>query len=213
MPTLTRLAIKDKFATSQDLEKLRAALNGIQGLDRGRFQMHNRIGLLKGGFLLTDFFLEVDENLSEQVKKAVEKAGFGVRGDAAFKNPAVRKGVAKLVARHLQEEDPPDYAIWFGLASPSNIHLLEISRGISDPGDGSLMGVPFGAEGIPNAKSVVLYLACPAELRKAFRVNPAHPAVVALSCGDFHVVHPKDGLARFRQYLKQLGVAKARAGA
>ncbi|NNM87168.1 MAG: hypothetical protein HKL95_01475 [Phycisphaerae bacterium] len=213
MATLARLAIKDKFAPSQNLKKLRAALNGIQGLGRGRFQIHNRVRLRKGGFTLTDFFLEVDENLSSQVKKAVEKAGFGIRGDPAFKSPAARKGVAKLVARHLQAAYPPDYAIWFGLASPSNIHLREISRGISDPGDGSLMGVPFGAEGVPNVKSVALYPACPAELRKAFRVHPAHPAVAALRCGDFQVVHAKDGLARFRQYLKQLGVAKTRAGA
>ncbi len=213
MATIARIAVKDKLVTSNELDKLRTELNRIPNIAQHHLQMHNRVNLAEGRFLITDFLVDVDECLEKQVKLAITESGFQLRGGALFQQQSVRKAVKALVLQHFQHaENPPEYAIWFDLSSSSNVHILEISGKTYDPGDGSLMGISMGAAGVvPKAKFIVMYLSSPKELRRAFRLNPTHPAVVALKDGDFYIIHRSKKSADFLGRFPSLEIASAQA--
>lgn len=206
----SRLPLRDTFASAEQLESLRQALTQIPGIANRNLKLLNRVELVPsepGRFLIRDFVIEVEEPAAELVKRAVQGSGFVLRGESLHDNPKVRDAVVKLVEAHLRDPlAPPRYAIWFQLQDPSDVHLLEISDEVEDFGSGSLEGIALGAgSAVPGARSIVIYLTSPAELRKAFDVNPGHPAVQSLQTRRCDVIYPPDGFNKLRAEFPEIG--------
>jgi len=203
-----RIPIKDACGDMMRLETLRQSLNSIPDIAKKGLRMHNQAKLQGSNFLITDFSIEVDDSVEAAVKKAVQSAGFILRGTPLADRPNVQKDVSVLVQHHLEDnqESQLEYAVWFRLEDPQDIHLLEIANGVLDPGSGALEGVALTAgSAIPDARAIVIYLASPTEFRKALKVNPNHPAVVAVKEDNAILVFPK---GRLKQLRDKFGIVR-----
>lgn len=200
MSKRSRMAIKDVFGSAMDIEKLRMALNSIPNIVASNLRMDNRVQMRGDKFLITDFTVEVDDAFAAAVRKAIQEAGFELRGSPLFERAEIQESVRVLVEAHRQDnaETQLKYAIWFRLEDPRDVHLLEIAEGVFDPGDASLEGVSMSAgSAVPGARSIVVYLASPSEFKKACTANPGHPAVVAIRERRCEIIHPANGWEQF----------------
>lgn len=191
--TRTRIAIRDKFGNIQKLEELRQALNSIPDIAKKGLRMYNQIKLRGDTFLIMDFAIEVDDSVEGKVKEAIQAAGFILRGTPLLDRPGVQEAVRNLVEYHCQDskESQLKYAVWFRLEDPEDVHLLEISENVFDPGSATLEGVAMNAgDAVPGARAIVVYLASPGEFKRAIDVNKGHPAVLAVLEKNAILVHP-----------------------
>jgi hypothetical protein len=190
--------VQETTISAQQLEALRMAMDASRTLLAGRPKLQNQVLRINadGSFTVRDFAVEVDADAAvvAAARKAVIDAGLTPKGDSLAGKPAIQKAVRALVTAHLQDpENPPQFVLWFRLDDPKDVHLLEIADDVADPGDGSLDGVALGAgSAIPGARSIVLYLASPSEIHKAFEVNPGHPAIEAMINRSGQVLYPRD---------------------
>ena len=188
--------IRETTLSAGQLEALRSAMNADQALLDGRPRLQNQILRINadGTFTVRDFSIEVDASVVAAARQAVINAGLTLRGESLASSPAVQHAVAELVDLHRQDpSNPPRLVLWFRLSDTRDIHLLEISDDVADPGDGALDGVSLGAgPSVPGARSVVIYLASPSEIHKAFEVNPSHPAIEAMIHRSGRVMYPPD---------------------
>jgi hypothetical protein len=73
-----------------------------------------------GAFLITDFAVEVDADVADQVRDAIRASGFNLRGDALLQRRGIRDRVKELVDRHRRDpHQTPSHAICFNLSDPS----------------------------------------------------------------------------------------------
>jgi hypothetical protein len=201
-----RLEIRDAFATSEQIANFQLALNGIPNIADKRLRLFNNIRMLPdqpGSFLITDFAVEVDGDVANQVRDAIRSSGFNLRGPPLLERDGVRERVRELVAEHrLDPHQSPRHAVCFNLSDSSDVHLLEVADDLTPNGDGSVEGVGFMAgDTIPGARSIILYLTSPTDLRHALSRNPSHPAVRALRSHDCWFVFPDDeGVSFYRDF-------------
>jgi hypothetical protein len=198
-----RIEIRDAYVTTEQLEAFRRSLGNIPDISRKGLKLHNQLRLLPerlDRFLLTDFAVEVDAPAADQVKQVIRDCGFTLRDDPLLRKPGVVEAVKHLVQAHLHDGQPvPRHAIWFNLHDPVDLHLLEIADGVPSLDDGSLEGVGFTAgASLPGARSIVLYLTSPDDLRRTVQVHPYHPAIRALRANEVYFVYPDDEGMSFR---------------
>lgn len=145
-----------------------------------------------GSFTVQDFSIEADARVIDAVKRAVMKAGLTAKGESLASKPAIQEAVRILVDAHRKDPtNTPRLVLWFRLNDFKDVHLLEISDDVADPGDGAIDGVALGAgSAVPGARSIVIYLASPSEIHKAFEVNPGHPAIEAMINRSGRVIYP-----------------------
>ena len=170
-------------------------MNGDAGVIASHPRLHNHVDRNPDGSLsIREFSVEVDESVAEAVKEIIRSAGFEIGGEALVDRREVQKAVYALVDLHRRDpEAPPRIAVWFRLDDPYDVHLLEIADGLFDPGDGALEGVSMGAgSAMPGVRYVVIYLASPSEVHKAFEINGGHPAIQAMRTRSCRIVHPAD---------------------
>ena len=188
------VAIQETKLSAQQLEALRSAINGDANLLKGNPRLQNQILRINadGSFTVRDFSIEVDESALEAAKQAVRNAGLTLKIAPLSDKPGVLSAVQSLVTAHRQDPtSPPRLVLWFRVDDPKDVHLLEIADDVADPGDGALDGVALGAgRSVPGARSIVIYLASPSEVHKAFEVNSGHPAIEAMVNRTGHVLHP-----------------------
>ena len=103
----------------------------------------------------------------------------------------------------------PINAMCFNVRDPIDIHLLEIADQVASLGDGSLEGVGFSAgASVPGARSIVLYLTSPEDLRLTLRVHPHHPAIRALQSNECVFILPSDEGQAFRAEFPEFGARR-----
>lgn len=195
--------VQETTLSASQLESLRAAMNGDRCLLAGRPRLQNQVLRINadGSFTVRDFSIEVDDDASvvAAARQAVTNAGLTPRSEPLASRPAVQQAVRELVGAHVNDPtNPPRLVLWFRLDDPKDVHLLEISDDIADPGDGSLDGVALGAgSAVRGARSIVIYLASPGEVQRAFEVNAAHPAITALIDRTGRVMYPPNDWQAF----------------
>lgn len=204
-----RIPIRDAFASIQQIADLQQRLNAIPKIAEKKPKLYNRMQLSPENprqFLITDFAIEVDGDVAEQVKEVIRNSGFNLRGDPLLDRHGIRDCVRQLVQAHLKDEQPkPRYAICFQLQDPVDLHLLEVADDAPGFNDGALGGVGFIAgSSLPGARSIVLYLASPEELRLAAERNPHHPAIHDLRNRLCWFVYPQDGEEAFYREFPEL---------
>jgi hypothetical protein len=75
---------------------------------------------------------------------------------------------------------------------------VEIADEAAEMEDAALEGIGMSAgASIPGARSMVLYLTSPNDLRRAFRANPDHPFFRDLGAGRCDFIWPDDGGEQF----------------
>ncbi len=141
--------IADDVADQSKLEALRLELNSHPEIVAASPRLLNRVTLnMDGTFTVRDFSIEVSEAAASDVRAAVQRAGFRLKGERLCDSQAARDAVQRLVTAHLADPElRMHFAIWFRLDDMRDVHLLEICDGVVDPGDGSLEGVSLGASG------------------------------------------------------------------
>lgn len=188
------------------------AINGDQNLLAGKPRLQNQ-GLrinTDDSFVVRDLSIEVDQSAVDAARRAISRAGLTLKAASLADKPEVQRAVIELVNAHRQDPtSPPRLAFWFRLDDAKDIQLLEIADDVADPGDGALDGVALGAgRSVPGARSIVIYLAAPSEVHKAFEINPGHPAIEAMVNRNGRVVYPPDGwpslIGEFPEAAQQL---------
>ncbi len=205
-----RIELRDAYATATQLDVLRQQLGQILDIDRKGLKVHNKIRFLPehpDRFLLTDFAVEVDASAADAVREVIRGAGFVVRDDPLLRKPGVLDAVRQLVESHCRDGQPrPRHAICFNVHDPLDLHLLEIADHVASLGDGSLEGVGFAAgPTVPGARSIVLYLTSPEDLRLTLRVHPYHPAIHALRSNECVFILPPDEGKSFHEEFPEFG--------
>jgi hypothetical protein len=209
----TRIEIRDAFASSEQIASFQGCVNAIPDIARKRLRLFNNIRMLPdrpGSFLITDFAIEVDEDVADNVREAVRASGFNLRDDPLLQRHGIRERVRDLVTQHRRDpHQTPRHAICFNETDPSDLHLLEITDRAPSLGDGSIEGVGFVAgDTIPGARSIILYLTTPNDLRLALRSNPSHPAIRSLRSHQCWFVYPEDDGASFYRDFPEFGAAR-----
>ena len=203
-----RIPVQDKLLRDMnDMERLRNAINDIPDIAKKHFRMDNRVRLGPGkSAMLTDFVVDVDESAEKDVKDAFNSAGFKIRGTPLHEQKRVLAAVQRLAKRHSKDKEAtPEFIVWFRLEDTSDVHLLEVSKSISDYGDGRLEGIAMDAgAAVPGAHLVVLYLAAPSELHAAFKLNKDHRAIRDLREGHCELLHPKDKWDEFKKVFPEV---------
>ena len=187
------VAIQETRLSAEQLEALRLAMNADPVLLGGNPRLQNQLRInTDGSFTVRDFSIEVDQSVVAAAKQAVINAGLTPKGQPLVERPGVVGAVQALVNEHRNDPtNPPRLVLWFRLDDVRDVHLLEVSDEINDSGDGALDGVALGAgSAVPGARSIVLYLASPNEVRKAFEVNSGHPAIEAMVNRNGRVMYP-----------------------
>jgi hypothetical protein len=175
-----RIEIRDAFVTTDQLEDFRRRLEHLPGLEGAGLKLHNQVRFAPNrpdAFLLTDFAIEVNRDRAEDVRRVIQESGFHPREDAPILQRAgVRDAVKQLVERHRAEgQAAPRFAICFRTQDTEDIHLLEVTDDLEEMSDSSLEGVGFNANAsIPGARTVVIYLTHPNDLRRAHQSRPEH---------------------------------------
>lgn len=208
-----RIEIRDTFATAEKLDVLRKQLCLLPDISRKGLKLHNQIRLVPeraDGFLLTDFAVEVDASVADQVRAVLLDCGFVLREEPLLKRPGMVEAVKKLVEKHHSDDKgKPRYALCFRITDPVDLHLLEIADDVDTLGDGALEGIGFTAGGtLPGARSIVLYLTSPADLDTTMKVHPYHPALRAIRAKEVLFLHPEDeGKAFYAEFPQFAGGA------
>ncbi len=205
-----RIEIRDVFATAEQLDVFRRHLGQIPDIAHKGLKLHNQVRFLPehpDRFLLTDFAVEVDATAADAVREVIRGSGFILRDEPLLCKSGVLEAVHRLVEAHCRDEQPrPRYANCFNVHDPLDIHLLEIADQIASLGDGSLEGVGFSAgASVPGARSIVLYLTSPEDLRLTLQVHPHHPAIRALRANECVFILPSDEGRAFRAEFPELG--------
>lgn len=194
-----RIDVRDTFTTTERLEHLRRRLECLPDLDTLGLRMRNQVRFLPNhphGYLLTDFVVEVNAHRAEEVRTVLEATGFHVRREMpVLQKPGTRDAVKRLVQSHLAaEEAVPQFAVCFRTDDRHDIHLLEVAEDVAELGDGALAGVGFEpTNAIPGARTLIVYLVHPSDLRAAWRYCPDHPLFRDLRHGACDFIYPDDG--------------------
>jgi hypothetical protein len=200
----------DAFVRTDQLEQLRLRLGNVPDIGRARLRLHNQVRFVPerpDNYHLTDFAIEVSEPFATAVRDVAVECGFQIRDDPwLIRREGVREALAHLVEQHRDEGQPkPDFALCFQLRDRETIHLLEVSGGTPELGDGNLDGVGFAARGVvPQAHSFKIYLTHPDDLRTAFRVDRDHPLFNDLRNGHCEFLLPNDNGETFRRTFADL---------
>ncbi|HUY89634.1 MAG TPA: hypothetical protein VMV10_12940 [Pirellulales bacterium] len=188
-----RIEIRDALCTTEQVLALQQRLNAHEEIVQGRPRLFNRVqmGTDPNKMLITDFAIEVDENAADLVKQAIHDSGFNVRGAPLLERDGILDRVRELVRHHLTDPPVLQHAICVRIDDPSDVHLVEIAADAPYLGDGSLEGVAFSAgDAIPGARSLVIYLTSPDDLRLVMDRDPRHPVIRDLLSGNCKFVHP-----------------------
>jgi hypothetical protein len=205
-----RIEIRDAFVTEEDLENFRMALGNLSDLQGAGLKLNNRVRFVPNRpdrFLLTDFAVEVNGDRADEVRQVIQRSKSRLREDAPLLTQAdIRESVKRLVEKHRKERQAvPRFAICFRIHDREDIHLLEIADDVEEMQDGALEGVGFNANGsIPGAKSLVLYLIHPNDLRLSHERQPDHIFFRDLRSGQCDFIFPDDGGQDFRAALPEL---------
>lgn len=204
-----RIEIRDAFVTPQQIEDFRNRLNSIPEIAKKGVKLYNRLQMAPSTsdrMLLTEFAVEVDADIAEQVKQVVRDSGFNLQGEPILNRHGIKQRVRDLVALHLKDDQPtPRYAICFNVDDAIDIHLLEISDDAPDVPEADIEGIGLAAgDAVPGARSIVLYLVTPAGLRRAWRQQPQHPLFRDLRGQRCWFVYPDDGGIAFYHEFSDL---------
>jgi len=209
-PERERIEIRDAFVSTQQLERFRMQLGQLPDLPGSGLQLHNQVRFNPNRpdqFLLTDFAVEVDRNRADEVRRVIQDSGFRLREDAPLLGqPDVRQAVKRLVEQHRNEgQAVPSFAVCFRVYERENIHLLEVADDVEEMGDGSLEGVGFNAgRSVPGARTLVIYLTHPNDLRLAFVRQPDHVFFRDLRSRRCDFIYPDDGGQTFEEAFPDL---------
>ena len=205
-----RFEIRDSFTTENQLETFRLNLGKIQNIHDSQLRLHNQVRYFPGRsdrYLLTDFAVEVDRTFGDQVREAICGSGFQIRNDPILiEREGVREAVHELVKKHQHDGQPtPEFAVCFRLQDRETLHLLEVSNQVPEVEDDSLEGIGFAARGIiPHAKTWMLYLIHPNDLRLAFQRNHEHPFFHDLRNDNCEFLFPNDDGQTFKKDFPEL---------
>lgn len=155
-----------------------------------------------GRWWMTDSYVRVPPETAESVRRIIRAHGFSI-AEPELSSDRVVASLKKLVEEHDKLPDVhPDYAVWVDMPHPREIHLLEVSEAAHDPGDAALEGVALDARTVlPEVRSLVVYLASPAEVRRALEGNQAHPVVLALRGRKYKTIYTAQGKPPFDVFI------------
>jgi len=204
-----RIEIRDAFETPYQIEDFRNRLNSIPEIASKGVKLYNRLQMAPSTsdrMLLSEFAVEVDADIAEQVEQVVRDSGFNLRGDPILRRHSIRQRVRELVQLHMEDDQPtPRYAICFNVDDAIDIHLLEISDDAPDVPGADLEGIGLAAgDAVPGARSIFLYLVTSAGLRRALRQQPQHPLFRDLRGQRCWFVYPDDKGAAFDREFSDL---------
>ena len=212
-----RIEIRDAFITAEQLEQFRLRLGNIPDIQQAQLRLHNQVRFLPQrpeSYLLTDFAVEVNRPFGDSIRAAIRDSGFRLRDDPwLIQRDGVREALIRLVAQHRLDDQPaPDFAVCFRLLDRDAIHLLEVSSNAPELGNDGLEGVGFTARGVlPQARTLIIYLTHPNDLRNAFQDNQAHPFFHDLRNGNCEFLFPDDQGAAFRRDFPDLSLTPSAA--
>ena len=201
-----RIEIRDALCTTEQIAELQSRINAIPDIVRRRPRLFNQVQMSPSDpshMLIREFAIEVDEDVADRVRQAVRESGFYLRDDPLLERRGMLDRVRELVDQHLHDgQAAPKYAFCINISNPDTLHLVEISEEAPYIGDGSLDGVAFAAgDALPGARSIVLYLTSPDELRLVAVRNPHHPVIRDIQGRRCIFVYPDaTGDAFFREF-------------
>jgi hypothetical protein len=205
-----RIEIRDAFVSTEQLEQFRLRLGQLPDLPGSGLQLHNQVRFVPNRpdmFLLTDFAVEVDRNRSDEVRRVIQDSGFRLREDAPLLGqPDVREAVKRLVEQHRNEgQAAPLFAVCVRIHERENIHLVEVADDVEEMEDGSLEGVGFNAgRSVPGARTLVIYLTHPNDLRLAFERQADHIFFRNLRSHQCDFIYPDDNGRAFEAAFPDL---------